>query len=69
METRSILKVVLVWRKFLSKTSRSWLQRQIGWLISPACQGPSGWQHNLLTYQPLIPVLCHLQTCCHHPDH
>ena len=27
------------------------------------CRGPSGWQHDPLAYQPLFPVLCHLQTC------
>jgi len=30
---------------------------------SPACPGPSGWQHNLLVYQPLCLVSCHQQTC------
>jgi len=30
--------------------------------ISPACSGPSGWQHNSLVYSLLLPVLCHLQT-------
>ena len=27
--------------------------------ISPACRGPSGWQHDPLACQPLLPVLCH----------
>lgn len=34
--------------------------------ISPACQGCSEWQHNHLMYQPLLPVLYHLQTCSLH---
>ena len=41
---------------------------------SPACWGPSGWQHNPLVYRPSFPGLCHQQPCrgCtlpHHPDH
>lgn len=40
---------------------------------SPACQSPSGWQHDSLVCQPLPPV-CHLQISwgCplpHHPGH
>lgn len=31
--------------------------------ISPACQGPYGWQHNPPVYQLLLPLLCCLQTC------
>lgn len=31
--------------------------------ISPACPGPSGWQHQPLIYHPLLTILCHLQIC------
>lgn len=31
--------------------------------ISPACQGPSEWQHNHPAYQLLLPILYFLQTC------
>ena len=31
--------------------------------LSPACWGPSGRLYNSLTYQPLLPVWYHLQTC------
>ena len=31
--------------------------------ISPACWGPSGWKHNHLVYQSLLPDFYHLWTC------
>lgn len=42
--------------------------------LSPDCWGPSGWQSNYLVYEPLLPVLYHLQTCwgftlSHHLGH
>ena len=41
---------------------------------SPACPGITEWQHSLLVYPPLLPVLCHQQTwwmytLTLHPDH
>lgn len=32
--------------------------------ISPAFWCCSGWQHNPPEHQPLLPFLCHQQTCC-----
>ena len=43
-------------------TSLSWISLGSCCPISPACQGPSEWQHNHLVYQPLFPVLHILQT-------
>ena len=36
------------------------------WLISLTCWGLSGWHNDRLVYQPLVPVLCHLQTTPNH---
>lgn len=31
--------------------------------FSLSCWGSSAWQHDPMTYQPALQVLCHLQTC------
>lgn len=59
---------------FSAKLFSKWLVFNIYWCtswplwgscqaISSGCWGLSGGQHDPLAYQPLLPVLCHLQIC------